>query len=239
MFLMIQNLIRMIILIIILQMLGMIFYDWNFSRALLPDHKASIGTYDDGQGSTGELTMGSDSILFDFQVGEAQHPYTGLSIRVDSTPIQFNEYCSLELNLKTQKAKKIPIILNEAVPGFTFKQEKPIFRPFTYILDLEEGEAQYQIDLGLFRTPSWWMIEHKDVVNELPKLNLKNIHTINFQNGILLEPNQQDRYTLKSLRLMKSSVMRWRTIAVLLVLLGLFELFFFFYKKRQGPRLSI
>lgn len=206
-------------------------YTLNFSSTeLVGNERFYAGDYSDlseGGNSTIQLHKKNSQFSFNYIMREGvEFPFAGIYIEdtLEGKNIDLSEYDQVEVKIKAEKGKVIPITLNTI---WNLKQ-----RPYQHSLQISDTLKSYTIPLNQFRTPGWWLGENQSFTET--DNNFEDVATLNVENCYRLPNNIEDEIIIEKITFSKNNSRSLLIIAVILIV-GIFIIILipFFKPKKE------
>lgn len=137
------------------------------------------------------------------------HAYTACWFPLESLNIDFSAYDVLEIDVKTSKARRIPLNLS-------VQNNLETHQYIRQFIEIEDGKTTYDLPLSEFYTPSEWYDANNISQAQIPEQDLSKVEAISFESCHLLGREIKDKYTVSRLVLKKDL-----TLFYVFVIIGL------------------
>jgi len=190
--------------------------------------KRKCGTFAEDfteKASRGELIIKNKS-SFSFIYTKSNrngHAFTGVWFPLENLNIDFSNYDYIEIDIVTNRARRIPINLSVQNSLETHQYVR-------HFIEVEEEKTRYKLALKDFFTPSEWYTENNVTQSQIPEQDFSKVEAISFESCHLLEREIRDGFTVKSIVLRKDLTFLYAVVLILNVL-GIFISWFKFQKK--------
>lgn len=144
--------------------------------------------------SRGELII-NDKSSFSFIYTKAKregHAYTACWFPLENLNINFSNYDFLELDITTNKARRIPLNLS-------VQNNLATHQYIRQFIEIEEGKSSYSLPLSEFYTPAEWYDANNISQAQIPEQDLSKIEAISFESCHLLKSGIKDQFTVNGL----------------------------------------
>ncbi len=159
--------------------------------------------------SRGELIVNEKS-SFSFIYTKAKregHAYTACWFPLENLNIDFSNYDFLELDITTNKARRIPLNLS-------VQNNLATHQYIRQFIEIEEGKSSYSLPLSEFYTPAEWYDANNISQAQIPEQDLSKVEAMSFESCHLLGREIKDQFTVNSLVLKKDLTLFYVFIAV-------------------------
>lgn len=173
---------------------------------LFPDLKQSNFIYDsyheelDTNWSSSNLKIHKDSLVLQYQLSEARHdPFVAQYFETnneESFNIDIKNFSSIRIDLRCEKATRIPVILKMRFLKFEKESKDHSEVPFTTIINYQK-EGAYELRLEDFEIPSWWLRFHGVTKEEINIKELNDLRYFVLGSCQALAPGIEDVIVLK------------------------------------------
>lgn len=177
--------------------------------------------------SIGKLIFNSDqSITFQYTKSTQQKsPFTGFFFPLENIALDFSKYSSIEIEIATKKARRIPLNLS-------VQNKKETHQYIRSFIEVKKGQSKYNLPLADFFTPTSWYSRNKISQVEIPAQDLSKVEALSIESCHLLAPGIPDDFTIKGMALKKDLTWTYVTLITLL-LLGELSLWLLLFKPYQ------
>ncbi|MFN3404876.1 MAG: helix-turn-helix domain-containing protein [Cytophagaceae bacterium] len=221
---------------------GLLSYFLRFDKIeLFPDKsdRVKFATYHEGYDqdySFSEAKLNNDeSISFRYRLTQKlQEPFTALFFYKNSIEKLFDlsAYNSITLNIKSEKAKRIPVTFTLDYEGLTTYKNDLSNLPFTKVIDYT-GEGEYSISFTEFEIPSWWLRHHQIKKEELTKIDFRRVNYVVIGSCQVLEAGVNDEIIVKSVSFSYNNSNEIKIFVFLsLLFYGSCFLWYFYFKRK-------
>ena len=132
----------------------------------------------------------SEGVAFTYTLKEGYpYPYAGVCFIPPTGAFDFKQNSSFEIEIKTNIARIIPVVLNEEVKSISGKK---LQRPVVYELKTQAGQNTYTIPMRAFSVPSWWYKEKHFSETDFPVFNAAHVKNVCIQNSFLSALNKAE-----------------------------------------------
>lgn len=148
--------------------------------------------------SRGELVI-KDYTSFSFIYSKAKrvnHAYVACWFPLENVNIDFSNFDVLEIDITTNKARRIPINLS-------VQNNLETHQYVRQFVEIEKGKTTYSLPFDEFYTPSEWYDANNVTQAQIPEQDFEKVEAISFESCHLLESEIRDEYTVNSLVLKK------------------------------------
>jgi AraC-like DNA-binding protein len=180
------------------------FLTYSPNLVIWPGHK-KVGFYSDsltcdhGNSTIVKLPSDSTQLKFEYILGDKySFPYVGVTFETDSSSPLYNLsiYDEIILDIEVNKSKRIPIVVNEDLQGYSNPSDALSYRPVTKELECLSGRHVYALELTEFYIPPWWYYNRHITATEAGKINFARIHNIQVHQCELLPKNTKEIFTI-------------------------------------------
>ena len=191
--------------------------------------------YNNGKSVVKKLNHSKLGINFEYQKNIGfQYPYVGFRIfqKNKNSYFDLSSFDEIKIKITSSKGKRIPIILEAYVPGYSDPKVTLSYRYYTQYVDIVSGKNEYIFKMSGFTTPAWWYL-HQKGINEsnIGKPDFSKIKCISIQGCNILATGKTDTIHLSKLEFSKKiSVFIW-AISLIVALYYVMLIFFFYIKK--------
>lgn len=174
--------------------------------------KRTAGTFAEDftkNASRGELIFkGENSFSFIYtKSSRAGHAYTACWFPLEDLNVDFSKYDELEVNINTQKARRIPVNLS-------VQNNIETHQYIRQFIEIIKGKSIYNLPLSEFYTPSEWYDANNISQAQIPEQDLSKIEAISFESCHLLESGIKDEFTVVGLNLKKDLTLFFLFMAI-------------------------
>jgi len=196
---------------------SLVWFNYKPALQLWPNsygiHSYSDSTTSD-HGNSGIRILSSENgkLVYEYELGNKfMYPYIGLSFNEDSISdmLDLSEYDYLEIDFEANLSRRIPIVLNQNIEGFSIKNHGETYRPLIQEMEYDKSKRKYVLPLNKFETPSWWFRTKNFTESKVGKADLSRIHYVQFQNCQMLPKNVKETSTIYSLIIYKDIRIWW------------------------------
>lgn len=160
-----------------------------------------VGVYkenDSDTASIGVLLSSKDSIVFRYEKSSSiKNNYVAAFVPIEGLYIDFSDYDELIIGLRTNKGKRIPVLLS-------MHYSDTLVRYMTFYIEYDKRKLEYYINLNEFKTPAEWFSNHHVSLADLPEPSFNNIKTISFESCHLLPAATEDEISIQKIGLRKN-----------------------------------
>lgn len=213
----------------------------NATRDILPtiisvrDYKDSLRTPDtfaedfEEDASKGTLNYNGDS-SFTFTYTKSRrsgHSFSGVFFPLENLDIDFSKYSSIEVGVKTDQARRIPLNLS-------VQNKLKTHQYIRQFIEVKKDQEFYTLPLNEFYTPTTWYDSNRVAQVEIPKQDLAKIEALSFESCHLLEKGVKDQFTVHKLVLVKSLFWTYIVMSIVIIIgiFGLSVLFLGLFQKK-------
>lgn len=202
--------------------------------------KRTCGTFAEdftNNASRGELII-KDNKSFSFIYTKSKregHAFTGAWFPLEALAIDFSSYDIIEVEITTNKARRIPLNLS-VQNNITTHQYVHQF------IDIDPNRFFYELRLDEFYTPSEWYEANNVSQSEIPIQDFAKVEAISFESCRLLDYEIRDEFTVNSLVLKKDLTVFFIVIIIFTgLIIVVFWIFIFkpFGKKEEVVHVPI
>lgn len=177
-------------------------------------------TSDNGNSGVKILEDTNGQLKYAYELGERfQFPYIGISFNEsgDSQMLDLSDYDYLEIDFEANLSRRIPIVLNQNVEGFSIENKGETYRPLTQEMEYSKDKRIYRLALDKFETPSWWFTSKNTTESKIGKADLSRIHYVQLHNCQMLPKHKKEISTIYSLSFHKN-MQFWYWLCGLIIL---------------------
>ncbi|WMJ74591.1 AraC family transcriptional regulator [Cytophagaceae bacterium ABcell3] len=178
---------------------GVLFFVFSHKEDLqIYPAKVQIGYFsDEEKGGTTEIhyfDVKKDTISTSYTLNDGfQFPYYGIFFTKGHRHFyDLSDYDYLEVELKAERSRRIPIHIVLNVPEYTDTLDALSYRQMEQELDYSISQNTYRLYIDEFKTPAWWFMVRKVTESEIGKPLYERVNSFNIQNCQLLSPGERE-----------------------------------------------
>jgi AraC-like DNA-binding protein len=180
-------------------------------------------TKDKGNSGIRQLPSSPDILTFEYLLGDRyEFPYVGATFEFESDSVQrisdLSRYDYVEIELDAELSKRIPVVINQDIKGYSNPEIGASYRPLTRELVYEKGKRSYELRLSDFQTPAWWFTNTKLTEKEVGKPDLSRAHSVQLHNCQIVPKNTLERFSIYRIAFRKDMFPFWLLAVSLIVL---------------------
>lgn len=155
--------------------------------------------HDHGNSSIYPLSSSTTVLKYAYVLGKKfQFPYASLSFehKTNDTLFDLSGYDYVHIAIESEKGKRIPVVLNQDIPGYSRPEDGLSYRVLVQELEYKKGQRDYFLPLSGFTTPSWWFANRKLTESDLSAIDLTRILNIQLHNCQLLPVGTKEVFSV-------------------------------------------
>jgi len=198
-----QHMLKKILLAVVPVVLLLVFlivvYDEPLVIERVDQDEYTLSLYSDQEYGGNSVCKFSDDkqvgrLKYTYRLGDKlKFPFAGLMLfEKDSSFIDVSKYDHCRIVVKAEKGRHIPFYLFTHIDGFSDWPNIFSFYHLYYLLDLDEGWNEVDLDFKNGTPPDWWYNFHGNQSGDLPDPDFSQVVCLNFANCNILSVDDPD-----------------------------------------------